>query len=86
MNGETRGRDTEGAWGARCPQSPCSLSDAAGVAHGHPVVSTALFFYTSLTPASRGMGETSPMLFCDEQEIVAIGMQGLAWAEDESPS
>lgn len=26
--GETPG-DTEGAWGALCPQSPCSLSDAA---------------------------------------------------------
>lgn len=81
--GETSG-DTKGAEGVPCPQSPCSLSDAAWGVHGHPVVSTPLFIYTSLTPAREG--GVRPVLCFSEQKIVAIGMQGLAWAEDESPS
>ena len=63
--GETSG-DTKGAGGVPCPQSPCSLSDAAwGGAWSPCCVYTPVHLYQPHT-SKRGRGETSPMLFWAE--------------------
>ena len=73
--------------GEPCPQSSCSLTLQVEV-QGHSVVTKIHQLHqphTGLRPAGRGMGRPAPVLFRDEQKILAIGSGTLAWA-DESPS